>query len=156
MEIHKFDTSNVKDEGLKLENNRLWCVSKQEIKRNVNKWSHDHGHVTLSPYNHHQMQTKWYNYMFIPMATYACIAFCSYFFVIFLLGSTYWMSLLRAVTVLTFLVTPSTYSVIYSEKYVIYLGKFWSHDWGVPGPLFLPSSYSEKMRWRRGWFLLFG
>ena len=33
------------------------------------------------------------------------------------------MFLLRAVTVLIFLVTPTTSSVIYSEKYALYLGK---------------------------------
>ena len=46
------------------------------------------------------------------------------------------MSLFRAVTVLTFLVTLSTYSVTYSEKYALYLGKFWSHVWRVSGSLF--------------------
>ena len=34
------------------------------------------------------------------------------------------MSLLRAVIVLIFLVTPSTCSIIYSEKYALYLGNF--------------------------------
>ena len=33
------------------------------------------------------------------------------------------MFLLRAVTVLIFLVTPTTSSVIYSEKHALYLGK---------------------------------
>ena len=34
------------------------------------------------------------------------------------------------------LVTPSTYSVIYSEKHALYLSKFWSRVWSVPGSLF--------------------
>ena len=46
------------------------------------------------------------------------------------------MSLLTAVTVLIFLVTPSKCSVICSEKYALYLGKFWSCVWSVPGALF--------------------
>ena len=46
------------------------------------------------------------------------------------------MPLLRAVTVLAFLVMSSTYSVIYSEKYALYMGKFWSHVWSVAGRLF--------------------
>ena len=37
---------------------------------------------------------------------------------------------------LTFLVLPSTYSVIYFEKYALYFGKFQSRVWSVPGSLF--------------------
>ena len=35
-----------------------------------------------------------------------------------------------------FSVSPPTYFVIYSEKYALYLGKFWSRVWSVPGPPF--------------------
>ena len=32
--------------------------------------------------------------------------------------------------------SPPTCSIIYSKKYVLYLGKFWSLVWSVPEPLF--------------------
>ena len=35
-----------------------------------------------------------------------------------------------------FSVSPPKYSVIYSLKYALYLGKFWSRVWIVPGSLF--------------------
>ena len=46
------------------------------------------------------------------------------------------MSLLRDMMVLIFLVTLSTCSVIYSQKYALYLGNFLSGVSSVPGPLF--------------------
>ena len=51
---------------------------------------------------------------------------------------------------LTFSVTPSTYSVIYSEKICPLFGQILIPCLKCSRASFLPSSYSEKMRWGRG------
>ena len=51
-----------------------------------------------------------------------------------------------------FSVLPPTYSLIYSEKYALYLGKFWSRVEVFQGLLL--SSYSKKVHWVRGWEIL--
>ena len=55
-----------------------------------------------------------YNFMYLPIQTYP--------------------SKLLAAKVLLFPVSPSTYSAIFSEKYVLYLCKFESRVWSVPEP----------------------
>ena len=57
------------------------------------------------------------------------------------------MSLFRAVTGLTFLVTSSTYSITYSEKYALHFGKFWSHVSRVSGSPFRVLLIAKRCAW---------
>ena len=50
---------------------------------------------------------------------------------------------------------PSTYSVIYSEKICSLFGQIWIMYLKCSRASFSLSSYSKKMRWRRGWVIRF-
>ena len=74
-----------------------------------------------------------------------CFLLCFYF--VFVLRSTHQMSKLLAVKVLKFSISLSTYSIIYSEKYPLYLGKLYSRVWSVPGPLFRFPLIAKRYAW---------
>ena len=86
------------------------------------------------------------------MATNACIAFCSYVFILFFsLDLHSKCDPLEPWHQWSFLVTLSTYSVIYSEKYTVFWWQILITYFKCSWVSFSPSSYSEKLRWVRGW-----
>ena len=72
------------------------------------------------------------------------------FFTFFITCPTYWTLRHAALKVLVFLVSLSTYSVIYSEN-MLSTGQTLIMGLKCSRVSFLPSSYSEKMCWGRGY-----
>ena len=77
-----------------------------------------------------------------------CFYLFIYLFIYFVLRLAHQMSKLQAVKAFKFSISLSTCSIIYSEKYALYLGKlYFKRVWCVPGPLFRFPLVAKRCAW---------